>query len=48
MPLIKTKKKGKTCWKFGKKGKLYCGRGAREKAKKQGRAIKRSQMLRRK
>jgi len=47
MPLIKVIKRGKVCWKFGKEGKLYCGKEAREKATLQGRAIKRSQMLRR-
>jgi len=45
MPIIKVRKRGKTCYKFGKKGKIYCGRGALKKAKKQGRAIKWRQSL---
>lgn len=39
MPIIKTKRKKSTCFKFGKSGKTYCGAGARNKAKKQGAAI---------
>lgn len=39
MPLIKVKKGSRTCYKFGKDGKLYCGVGAKEKVLKQGRAI---------
>ena len=35
MPIIK---RGK-CAKYGKKGKLYCGKGAKSKAKRQARAI---------
>jgi len=35
MPIIKIKK----CFKFGKRGKKYCGKNARQKAVKQGRAI---------
>lgn len=47
MPLMRCGK-GRKGWKFGKSGKCYLGRGAREKAARQGRAIKRSQMLRKK
>lgn len=43
MPLIKVKKNGQTCWKWGTSGKLYCGPGAREKAVKQSQAIRASQ-----
>ena len=39
MPLIKLHKQGQVCWKFGKKGHIYCGKNSREKAVKQGRAI---------
>ena len=39
------KRKG---FKFGKKGKCYIGKGAKEKALKQGRAIKSSQARRKK
>ena len=35
-------------WKFGKSGKCYLGTGAKEKAKKQMRAIKASQSRRKK
>ena len=31
---------GKGCYKWGEKGKKYCGKGAKERALKQGRAIK--------
>ena len=37
------KKCGKTGYKFGESGKCYSGSGAREKAVKQGQAIKASQ-----
>lgn len=40
MPVQKTKK---GCYKYGNSGKEYCGKGAKEKAEKQGRAIKASQ-----
>ena len=43
---MKCRKKSKSGWKFGKKGKCYIGLGAREKAAKQGRAIKWRQSLR--
>lgn len=33
------RKVGKGCYKYGSKGKTYCGKGARAKAAKQGRAI---------
>ena len=39
MPLMKCQSKKKSGWKYGKSGKCYLGRGAKEKAKKQGRAI---------
>ena len=32
-------KAGKGCYKYGKKGKKYCGKSAKAKAKRQGRAI---------
>ena len=48
MPIQKCRKKGKSGWKFGKTGFCYTGKNALEKAKRQGRAIKRSQMMRRK
>jgi len=40
MPIIKLKRKSQVCYKFGQKGKVYCGKNALQKAKKQGRAIK--------
>ena len=43
MPIQKCQKDKKKGFKFGKKGKCYTGRGAEDKAKKQGRAIKRNQ-----
>jgi hypothetical protein len=43
MPIIKSG----GGYKFGKKGKLYKGKGAKAKAAKQGRAIKASQARRR-
>lgn len=38
---VRVKRKGKyrTCFRWGKTGKIYCGRGAYEKAERQGRAI---------
>lgn len=39
MPLINM---GGGCWKFGEEGKKYCGKGAKEKAARQGRAIEMS------
>jgi hypothetical protein len=42
MPVRKTK----SGYKFGKKGKLYKGKGAKAKAARQGRAIKASQARR--
>jgi len=39
MPLMKCRKKSKSGWKYGKKGFCYTGKGAKEKAAKQGRAI---------
>jgi hypothetical protein len=39
MPVHKTKlKSGKTGYQWGSKGKVYPGKGAKEKAAKQGRA----------
>ena len=40
MPLKKCAKNGKSGWKFGDSGKCFTGPGAREKARKQGAAIK--------
>ena len=39
MPLMKCQRKNRSGYKFGKSGKCYIGKGAKEKAKKQGRAI---------
>jgi hypothetical protein len=39
-------RKSKGGFKFGSKGKLYKGKGAKKKAAKQGRAIKASQARR--
>ena len=39
MPVKQTKK---GCYKWGNSGKGYCGKGAKQKAQKQGRAIKSS------
>ena len=36
MPVHKV---GKSCYKWGKSGKKYCGKGAKSKAKRQARAI---------
>lgn len=33
-----TKQVKKGCYRWGKKGKTYCGKGAKKKANKQGRA----------
>lgn len=38
MPVKKAKKKGKSGYKWGSKGKVYTGKGAKAKAAKQGRA----------
>jgi len=43
MPLMKCTKDGKSGWKYGKSGTCYTGKGAREKALKQMRAIKANQ-----
>ena len=43
MPLQKCTKDGKSGWKYGDSGTCYTGNGAREKARKQGVAIKISQ-----
>lgn len=40
------KKVGKQKFKFGSKGKVYKGKGAKARAKRQGRAIKASQARR--
>ena len=42
MPVKKCGKSGK---KYGSKGKCYTGKGAKKKATKQGRAVKRSQRM---
>jgi len=34
------RKVGKDCYQWGTSGKVYCGKGAKEKAEKQGRAIR--------
>ncbi len=47
MPIMKCGK-GKKGFKFGKSGKCYIGKDAKEKALKQGRAIKVSQARRKK
>lgn len=39
MPIEAIKIKGKVCFRWGKKGKIYCGKGAYEEARKQGIAI---------
>ena len=39
MPLMKCQSKKKSGYKYGKSGKCYTGPNAKEKAKKQGRAI---------
>lgn len=39
MPVKQTKN---GCYKYGNSGKEYCGKGAKEKAQRQDRAIKRS------
>lgn len=45
MPVQRTKSGG---YRYGTKGKTYYGRGAKAKAKRQGRAIKASQSRRKK
>lgn len=40
MPLKRCQKKGKKGWKWGDSGFCYTGKDAKEKAAKQGRAIK--------
>jgi len=42
------RKVGKNCYKYGTKGKKYCGSGARAKAARQGRAIQASKARRKK
>lgn len=46
MPLMRCQKNGKKGWKFGQGGSCFIGPGAREKARKQGVAIKISQQKR--
>ena len=41
MPVHKVKGT-KDCYQWGKTGKKYCGEGAKEKAEKQGRAVRAS------
>jgi hypothetical protein len=48
MPLMRCQKNGRKGWKWGTNGTCYIGQGAREKAAKQGRAIKVSQGNRKK
>lgn len=43
MPVQKVKK---DCYKYGESGKVYCGKDGKEKAERQGRAIKASQQRR--
>ncbi len=40
MPVTRCSINGRRGYKFGRKGKCYTGKGAEEKAKKQGAAIK--------
>ena len=40
MPVHKTKS---GCYQWGNKGAVYCGKGAKEKAARQGRAVKASE-----
>ena len=40
MPVMQCQSKNKKGWKFGKSGKCYTGKNARENARKQGQAIK--------
>lgn len=39
MPVKKVKQAGKECYKWGNSGKVYCGRGGKTKAARQGRAV---------
>lgn len=39
MPLQKVKKGNQTCYRWGNSGKIYCGKDAKKKALRQGRAI---------
>jgi len=39
MPVHKV---GKDCYQWGKSGKVYCGKGAKQKAQKQGQAVRAS------
>ncbi len=39
MPVHPVKRKGKTCYQWGRSGKIYCGKNAKSKAAKQARAI---------
>jgi len=48
MPIKQCQIKGKKGYKFGDMGRCYVGKGAKEKAKKQGRAIRASQSRRKK
>ena len=43
LPVMKCQKNGKPGWKWGKNGFCYTGPGAKEKAARQGRAVKVSQ-----
>ena len=42
MPVQRCSKSGKSGWKWGASGKCYSGPGAREKAERQGRAVRAS------
>lgn len=42
MPLQQT---SKNCWRWGEKGKVYCGKDAKKKAMKQGYAIDKDKFM---
>ncbi len=43
MPIKQCSVDGRSGWKYGNNGKCYIGKGSKEKAEEQGRAIKASQ-----
>lgn len=45
MPLKRCQENNQSGWKWGDSGKCYTGPGAKEKAKKQGRAIERQKHM---
>lgn len=47
MPVMRCQKNGKPGFKWGKSGKCYIGKGAKARAARQGRAVKRWQSQRR-